>query len=145
MRGVWVFHSDQRIFHLNRIIGSIIKPTTPEEEARGFVGYSKNLFRENFKPDFQPDKFGDQSFMTVFAVFFPSLCGILAGTSITGDLRDPSGAIPKGTMRNVLRILLSQICVVTVWLIFAPTTLILCRHTSACRCPLLSPRNQFVT
>ncbi|XP_055351604.1 solute carrier family 12 member 3-like isoform X2 [Paramacrobiotus metropolitanus] len=79
------------------IVGSIVPPNK-EDEARGFVGYSSGLFWENFQPAFQPDQFGAQDFMTVFAVFFPSLCGILAGTSITGDLKDPAGAIPKGTI-----------------------------------------------
>jgi Amino acid permease len=65
------------------------------------VGYSSALFKENFFPAFQKDKFGDESFLTAFAVFFPSISGILAGTSMTGDLRDPSAAIPKGNCFKV--------------------------------------------
>ena len=71
-------------------------------EAKGFVGYSAALFKENFKPAFQwdPNSNTTQTFMTIFGVFFPSVTGILAGTSITGDLRDPSGAIPKGNFHK---------------------------------------------
>ena len=77
------------------VIGSIIPPTQ-EMQAQGFVGYSNALFRENFYPAYQTDQFGPNNFMSVFGVFFPSVTGILAGSSITGDLKDPSGAIPAG-------------------------------------------------
>ncbi|OWA51104.1 Solute carrier family 12 member 2 [Hypsibius exemplaris] len=94
------------------IIGSIIPPTL-EQQAEGFVGYSNALFRENFAPAFQEDKFGKQSFLTAFAVFFPSISGILAGTSMTGDLRDPSGAIPKGTI--VATLIASTVYLILGW------------------------------
>lgn len=38
-----------------------------------------------------------ESWVTVFGVFFPAATGIAAGSSISGDLKDPSSAIPKGT------------------------------------------------
>ncbi|GAV06346.1 hypothetical protein RvY_16355 [Ramazzottius varieornatus] len=95
---------------LNIIIGSIIPPSVADQ-AKGFVGYSNALFVENFYPAFQKDQFGENSFMSVFGVFFPSVTGILAGTSITGDLRDPSGAIPKGTICAILFTTISYIVV----------------------------------
>ena len=41
-------------------------------------------------------------FISVFSIYFPAATGILAGANISGDLKNPSTAIPKGTMLSII-------------------------------------------
>ncbi|XP_063782125.1 solute carrier family 12 member 1 isoform X1 [Pseudophryne corroboree] len=82
---------------VNFFIGTVI-PSTKEKMAQGFFNYKASIFAENFGPEFR----NGEGFFSVFAIFFPAATGILAGANISGDLKDPQGAIPKGTMLAIL-------------------------------------------
>lgn len=56
------------------------------------------LLTENFYPDYRQSEGVEHNFFSVFAIFFPAATGILAGANISGDLKDPQTAIPKGTI-----------------------------------------------
>ncbi|XP_034027050.1 solute carrier family 12 member 2-like [Thalassophryne amazonica] len=80
----------------NYFIGTFIPAES--KEPKGFFGYHTSIFLENMGPDFRDD----ETFFSVFAIFFPAATGILAGANISGDLTDPQSAIPKGTLLAIL-------------------------------------------
>nr|BAH20440.1 NaKCl cotransporter NKCC2 [Takifugu obscurus] len=73
-------------------------PATDDKKSKGVFNYNSQIFLENFAPDFR----GQETFFSVFSIFFPAATGILAGANISGDLRDPQAAIPKGTLLAIL-------------------------------------------
>lgn len=80
------------------VVGTVMGPKNIEQQAEGFEGFNLEVFKQNLQPDYRFSEGLDQTFFTVFAIFFPSVTGIQAGANICGDLKDPAGAIPKGTM-----------------------------------------------
>ncbi|MCH6257548.1 hypothetical protein MLD52_13385 [Puniceicoccaceae bacterium K14] len=58
--------------------------------------------REDWGTNLSSGYLENQGFWTVFAIFFPAVTGIMSGVSMSGDLKDPSRSIPKGTIYAVI-------------------------------------------
>ena len=78
------------------IIGSFMPKES--EKKFGFTGYSAETFTKNLHSDYHDNSENPKeiNFFTLFGVFFPAVTGIVAGANLSGDLKDPAGAIPKG-------------------------------------------------
>ncbi|XP_010764430.1 solute carrier family 12 member 10, tandem duplicate 1, partial [Notothenia coriiceps] len=91
----------------NYFVGTFIPPA-PEKQAQGFFGYHSDILISNLKPDWRGP---EGNFFQMFAIFFPSTIGILSGANISGDLKDPATAIPKGTLVAIFWTTLSYLII----------------------------------
>ena len=64
-----------------------------------FLGWSPV---PQWSSNFSPSYVEGASFWLVFAIFFPAVTGIMSGVSMSGDLKDPSKSVPKGTILAVI-------------------------------------------
>lgn len=72
-----------------------VKPFYVSEFDAWYTGPSWETLKGNWMPS---SSFGG----SLFGIFFSATAGILAGASMSGDLSDPSRAIPRGTLAGLL-------------------------------------------
>ncbi|XP_026675560.1 bumetanide-sensitive sodium-(potassium)-chloride cotransporter-like [Ceratina calcarata] len=95
--------------------GNLIKVRLPHPvDIPTLVLISSNAFESirfmsNLGPDYRYSENNNQTFFSVFAIFFPSVTGIQAGANISGDLKDPASSIPIGTLLALLISMLSYV------------------------------------
>lgn len=94
---------------LDFLIGAVWGPSGADAISKGFSGFSMETLKSNLNSDYRFSEGLDQTFLTVFAIYFPSVTGIQAGANICGDLKDPASAIPKGTLLALLMSTISYI------------------------------------
>uniref|UniRef100_A0A9J7ZUL3 Solute carrier family 12 member 9 n=2 Tax=Cyprinus carpio TaxID=7962 RepID=A0A9J7ZUL3_CYPCA len=68
-----------------------------------YTGFNSTTLKNNLGPQYSLDYSTNtmMSFATVFAVMFTSCTGIMAGANMSGELKNPSESIPKGTIMAV--------------------------------------------
>ncbi len=67
-----------------------------------FAGAAQAFSADTFQSNLGTGFSSGESFFTMFALFFPAATGIMAGANMSGDLKDPGKAIPKGTLLSIL-------------------------------------------
>ena len=81
----------------------IVSPFENIKEGIEYTGLSMSTLLGNLKPQLTRGAAGSQlrgreTFQDLFGILFPATGGIFAGASMSGDLKNPSKSIPKGTL-----------------------------------------------
>jgi solute carrier family 12 (potassium/chloride transporter), member 4/6 len=86
------------------------------DRFHGLLNPQDRIFLDNLWPNYQPDPVTGMTpnFWSLLAIFYPSVTGILAGSSRSSSLESPSKSIPVGTLGAIG--LSTTIYIVTVWL-----------------------------
>ncbi|KAL6242261.1 hypothetical protein RBB50_010809 [Rhinocladiella similis] len=82
-----------------------------------FTGLSIKTLKANLLPQFTKDAAGSQvhgkeNYQDLFGILFPATGGILAGASMSGDLKNPSKSIPRGTLAGLALTFISYTSVI---------------------------------
>ncbi|CDW59551.1 solute carrier family 12 [Trichuris trichiura] len=92
----------------NYYVGTFLEPSI-EARAKGIVGYDAETMKNNFLPDWR-----GEDFFSVLAIYFPAVAGFMTGANISGDLKNPETAIPKGTLLSI--VITSSIYLSVMWM-----------------------------
>lgn len=95
-------------------ISAVFKaPFTDDVLGIEFTGFSFETLVDNFVPHTHGKAYrGWETFRELFGILFPATSGIFAGASMSGDLREPSRAIPKGTLWAMLTTFIAYLVVI---------------------------------
>lgn len=63
------------------------------KNEKGILGFGNGFFSDNWEPEYD-----ENNFFILLSVYFPSVTGIMAGANRSGDLKDPSYSLPRGTV-----------------------------------------------
>jgi len=92
----FLFLSGVLIAILSIHLGTFYHTANPKPED-GIVGLSWDNFSDNWGPNYDPQ----YDFGTLLAIFFPAVTDPLAGSNLSGDLKDAQKSIPPGTLAAV--------------------------------------------
>ncbi|KAI1942812.1 hypothetical protein LOZ66_001220 [Ophidiomyces ophidiicola] len=97
----------------------LIRPFTSDRLRIVYTGFRWSTLLDNLKPRFTKGAAGSQistreSFQSLFGILYPATGGIFAGASMSGDLKDPSRSIPKGTLYGLFLTFVTYTVVVLV-------------------------------
>lgn len=95
-------------------LSAVARPAfTDPERGIEFTGVSLATLKSNLLPHANSEEFaGFETFRDLFGILFPATSGIFAGASMSGDLRNPSKAIPVGTLWAMLSTLVTYLLVI---------------------------------
>ncbi|EXJ78955.1 hypothetical protein A1O3_08455 [Capronia epimyces CBS 606.96] len=84
----------------------VMKPFETTKQYTRFTGLSVDTLKANLLPHFTRGAAGSQlrtkeNYQDLFGILFPATGGILAGASMSGDLKNPSKSIPRGTLAGL--------------------------------------------
>lgn len=81
------------------VVAACVAMFMGNSRPEGFTGMSWSTLQKNLWVDYVPTSDGTaMNFFSVLIISFPAMTGVLAGSNMSGDLKDPSKSIGRGTL-----------------------------------------------